>query len=157
MACVGQTCSQFVHWWHSAVVINAFLSSLLTIIALEGHTFSHFLHPIQASLSTFSDILAKRPNTFCNAPNGQIRLWNTSGLYLRVTRTDTTTQKGRTGKSRCKTFFDTIITTILTPSEIHVKYPFFSHLGAFAVWNFSFFDSHSTGIITVFIGQAYPQ
>ena len=139
------------------VFISAFLFSAETTIAREGQSFSHSLQPMQASFSTFSENLAKRPKVLCKAPNGQIRLWNTSGLYLSVTSTDTTSQKGRIGRLVCSSFFDKSITATLTPKTIHVKYPFFNHLGAFDVWSFNFFDSHVAGSIRVFIGHTYPQ
>ena len=157
MAFLGQTWRQLVHWRHNAVFISALLSSEETTIACEGQSFSHNLQPMQASLSTLSESLAKRPKVLCRAPNGQIRLWNTSGLYLSVIKTDKTSQKGKIGRLICSSLFDKIITAMLTPKAIQVKYPFFSHLGDFDVWSFIFLDSHSTGNIRVFIGQTYPQ
>ena len=113
--------------------IVAFLFSEETIIAFEGQTFSHNLQPMQASLSTFLENLANRPKNLCKAPNGQMRLWNTSGLYLSVTSTDTTSQKGRIGRSICSSLLDSSIITMLINRDIHVKYPFFSHPGVFEV------------------------
>ena len=157
MASLGQTCRQFVHWWHNSVLIMAFLSSEETTIALEGQAFSQSLQPTQASLSTFSDSRANLPKLLWRAPNGQMRLWNTAGLYLSVISIDITSQNGRIGKSMCSSLFDRSITATLIPKVIHVKYPFFSHLGATAVWSFNIFDSHVTGTIRVFMGQTYPQ
>ena len=113
--------------------ITALLSSADTAMALDGQAFSQSLHPIQVLLSTCSESLANRPNSLCKVPNGQIRLWNTSGLYLSVTSTDMTSQNGRIGKSMCSSFFDISMTATLIPKDIHAKYPFLNHFGVVEV------------------------
>ena len=79
--------------------ITALLSSADTAMALDGQAFSQSLHPIQVLLSTCSDNIENRPNVFCKVPKGQMRLWNTAGLYLSVTSTEITSQNGRMGNS----------------------------------------------------------
>ena len=154
MAVVGQTSVQFVHWWHSSVVIKAFLFSLPTIIALEGHTFSQSLQPMQADSSTFFEKMANLPKVFCNAPKGQIKLWNTSGLYINVTKIETANHIINTGRLICSILLDRSIIATLITRKTQGKIPFFNNLGVTSLCKCSFFESHSTGIITVFIGQA---
>ena len=115
MASFGHTCWQLVHCKHIEASISAFLSVDLTSIASEGQTFSQSLHPIQLSLFTFSENLANLPKTFCSGPNGQMRLWNTAGLYLSVISTETANQMSKMGIFLCNNFCASNIITTLPP------------------------------------------
>jgi hypothetical protein len=111
---LGQTSLHSVHWWQRDLSISAFLVSFTTFIALEGHTLSHNPHPMQESFSTLLEKMDNLPNNLCNAPKGQIRLWNTSGLKNKVIGIAITPQIIRMGKLIFNTLLKTIIRTMLT-------------------------------------------
>ncbi len=67
--------------------------------------------------------------------------------------TETANQISKMGIFLCNNFCESNIIATLPTNENHANFPGLSHFGDLSVCSLSFFESHSVGIINVFIGQ----